>query len=346
MLSLSKIKSDGIKFGKISAIALALLIGVLLLLKIIFALKETFFPTPPPPPTVIFGVLPKINFPQTTNSQGFNYTIDTLTGELPSFNMQQKIYDMQGYSANLLDLENVQNNVSAVGFIGGGKKLSERSYQWQSSDSYKTLTIDIVTNDFTISSPFISTKSAINININTESQAVDAADTFLQTSSLMPSDIDQLKTSTQLYSIQNGALIPAQSLSNTGIIAVNYFQNDVNNLPIFYPSGTQSAMRLFVATRGSNPEVVDAHFYHQYLGENSGTYPIISITQAFDMLKKGQGYIASYDGLDKNILIKDVVMGYFMGEDKQQYLEPVIVFEGDNNFLGYVPAVTAQWLSK
>jgi len=37
-------------------------------------------------------------------------------------------------------------------------------------------------------------------------------------------------------------------------------------------------------------------------------------------------------------------MGYFDSVVPQHYMQPVYVFEGDGNFVGYVPAVSKDWV--
>lgn len=345
MLTLSKIKSDSLKYAKILGVIFLILVGIFLILKSIFLVKDALFPSPPPLPTVKFGVLPKVNFPQGLANQGFTYNLDTLSGSLPTFDDRINVHQMQGYSANLLDLENIEKDVATVGFFSSPTALSDKVYKWDDQD--RSLTVNTLTNDFTMSSGFVSSQSATKIGILNESDAISSANEFLSSTSFMPSDIDSSKTTTDLYSVQDGTLLPVESLSNTNVVAVNYFQNDVDKLPIYYPSGTKSTMRILLGRIGSGDiSVVDGYFYHQYVASGSATYPIISADDAFKKLKDGNGYIASYTGTDKNILIKDVSLGYFIGEDKQPYLVPIIVFKGNDNFVAYVPAVTDEWTSK
>jgi len=39
-----------------------------------------------------------------------------------------------------------------------------------------------------------------------------------------------------------------------------------------------------------------------------------------------------------------VYLAYYDSLDPQTYLQPVFVFEGDDDFLAYVPAVEAAWV--
>jgi hypothetical protein len=47
-----------------------------------------------------------------------------------------------------------------------------------------------------------------------------------------------------------------------------------------------------------------------------------------------------------NITIKKMFLAYYDPDEYQPYLQPVYVFVGDNDFVGYVPAVEDALLSK
>ncbi len=46
-----------------------------------------------------------------------------------------------------------------------------------------------------------------------------------------------------------------------------------------------------------------------------------------------------------SIKIKKMFFAYFDPDIYQSYLQPVYVFLGENNFVGYVPAVSADYLT-
>ena len=41
--------------------------------------------------------------------------------------------------------------------------------------------------------------------------------------------------------------------------------------------------------------------------------------------------------------VRTVTLAYYDSLDPQNYLQPVFVFEGDDGFLAYVPAVALPW---
>ena len=92
------------------------------------------------------------------------------------------------------------------------------------------------------------------------------------------------------------------------------------------------------------PEVVEANFIHQIPSDEYSTYPIKTSNLAFEELKKNKAYIASSPQNGK-ISIKNITLGYYIGEKEQDYLVPIIVFEG-NGFEAFVSAVTDEWTNK
>ena len=105
-------------------------------------------------------------------------------------------------------------------------------------------------------------------------------------------------------------------------------------------------MRLVVGAGEFLGDVVDGGFFYQKILDESATYPIKTAEEAFEELKNGKGHIASHRGGDLNILIKKVYIGLYAEGRIQKYITPVIVFEGNNEFLGFVSAIKDEWIDK
>ncbi|MCL5432856.1 MAG: hypothetical protein M1524_01950, partial [Patescibacteria group bacterium] len=76
------------------------------------------------------------------------------------------------------------------------------------------------------------------------------------------------------------------------------------------------------------------------------TYPIKTADESFSDLQRGDAYIVSYDGTDPNIKIKNVYLGYYLGDTEQDYLMPIVVFEGNDNFVAFISAIKNEWLGE
>lgn len=334
---------------KILAIGAMVIGGVILLMILINggkAIKELLFPTPPPPPTVAFGKLPTVTFPTSQITRHFTYSLNTLSGSLPAFPDRATVYQIAPLQPNLLALQKMQSMVSQVGFIGNPQPINDTTYAWVNKDDLpKTFTANTLTNEFTITSQYLTnTTVAQSVNLPDQDGAIAMATNFLTNMGNLPTDLDNGKTKASLFSTTGGILAPATSLSSSQIIRVDLFQKDIEKMPIFYPQPTKSTMYFLIGGGATLPQIVAAKYFHQEITDQHATYPITSAATALQELKDGKAYIAGYDGTDTNIAIRNVTLGYYLGDSPQKYLMPIVVFQGDNGFFAYVSAVTGEWV--
>ncbi|HEV2339447.1 MAG TPA: hypothetical protein VGT05_01630 [Patescibacteria group bacterium] len=338
---------------KILTISILLLIGfavVLFLFNVAINVKNSLYPTPPTPPTVTYGKLPAILFPQSINVQKLSYTLNTLTGNLPSLPDRVAVNQIAQPQATLLDLQNTQNLVTQIGYVlSSQRQLNETLYQWTNTDDLpKTITMDTTTKDFTINSSYPTDLNVANAyNLPGKSGAITVSQTFLENFlGNLPSDIDNSKTTASFFTINNSGLVPATSFSGTKIVRVDFFQKNMNSLPIFYPYAGESLMNILIGGGSSLAQIVNAQFVHKTILSDNATYPIKTSQVAYQDLQNGNAYIASLDFGVTSVTIRNVLLGYYIGDFNEQYLMPIIVFEGDNNFVAYVSAITDGWISK
>ncbi len=348
MLTLSQATAKSRTILKWGGVTFLILIMIFALFKISVALKQAFFPTPPAPPTVSFGKLPAITFPNNASDKVFNYSLNTISGTLPNFPDRVKVYKMTVNPPDLLALQKARDKVSTVGFTNPEVAVSPKTYQWNDNGGLnRILTMDIFSSDFGLSSSFISDPVVLSaINLPVPATAINTAQTFLSAMSSFPNDIDINKTKTLLFSINNNTLTSATSLSSAQVIEVDFFQKNIDNLPIFYPKAVNSTINVLVVGGKDQPQVAQVSYSYQQISDKFATYPVKTAKEAFDLLKQGQGYIASYFGSGTDISIKNVYLAYYIGDKKQDYLEPIAVFEGDNGFFAYVPVIADGWVNK
>ncbi len=332
-------------------ILLTIIVGSLLLTFFIAIgrnIKERLYPTPPPPPTVLFGKLPQIDIPSKKANAKITYSIDTLSGTFPVFPDRAKVYRILTLQPRLLALQKAQEKVGKLGFTESPQKISENIYQWNEDiPPLRKLTLDIFSLNFKVSSDFLSDiNRGKEENLPTKEKALEESQSFLSSISYF-SDIDSQKTKITLLGIDGGKLIQATSLSKAKIYRVDFFQNDIDHLPIMYPNPPFSTMNTLVAEIESKSKVVEANLFHKSADtEIFATYPIINSKDAFEILKKNSSFIVSSDLLDTKVVIKNIYLAYFLSETQQSYLMPIIVFEGNNGFYAYIPAITNEWISQ
>ena len=329
-------------------------VGILFAFFIVPGILKSLTPKKIPPPTVSFGKLPPVAFPQqtTTTPVTEKYSINTVSGLLPILPDRATIYPMVQYQSDLLDLDKAKALVSTGDFPNPPQALSETLYEWDSPNApFKILQYNILTHDFTLTSSYITDPIAIAANnLGDQNAAVSIAKNFLASFNAYTSDIDETKTKTTLYSIngETQQLQPAISLSTTQIMQVDFFQQDVNKLPIYYPDAPHSLITTIVAMTNTGEQVVQATVVHKAITDQSGTYPIKTAQQAFQELQtaSSSAYIAAPANPPMNpVIIRDVSLGYYMGKDST-YLMPIIIFQGDNGFFAYVSAVANAWIQQ
>jgi hypothetical protein len=346
MFTLSQASYDTKEILKWGGIFIAGLVVVVVFIQMFLMVKEIIFPTPPPKPTVAFGKLDPQLFPANVSDKKFTYKINTLSGYLPVYNDLGKVYKIKTFTPDLLSLQNATAKVAVAGFTANPTQLSNTSYQWNTtarSGLLQSIKVNIVDDNFTLTSDFLSNQAALSGALSKETDVIKAANFYFNQINPLPTDIDNTKTQTTLFAAENGLLTPATSFANAQAIRVDFFQKDVNGLPIVYGQPHASDINILV---GPNDQIFQAQYFYQTPTKESATYPLITSTQAYQELQSGNAYIASYDGTSTTVSITDVTLAYYMSSQNQSYLMPIFVFQGSNNFTAYVPAVTDVWINK
>lgn len=348
--------------------------------------KKLLYPDKIAAPNEAFGALPPIKFTQNITDQKLTYTLNTISGSLPDFPDRLRVYPLVHKVPNLLNLQDTKNKVRTMGLINDAGvpfpeiPLGNANYEWYEYNGLRRKVIfNIVTFNFRMTSDYLSIPSVLDAqNLPTTENAIKLAQSFLQQIQLWPDDIDLTKTQKpdpsivyetgpQIYSIQGGVLTPATSFSKTQVIRVDIYQKNVDynltaaypgsnnkpqtvkmSLPILYPHPPYSTMSFWIASSIYSSGVMSAEFLHQTIDTTAkeATYPIKTAQQAFDELKAGKAYIANYYAQDKQVLINNVYLAYYLGEQDQEYMTPIIVFEGPKGFLAFVSAISDKALKK
>lgn len=344
MPTLNKAKDETKTVLRWGGISFGIIIIFFMAIKFITFVKDLI--TPPPPPSASFGKLPSIPFPNQVK-ENITYSINTLTGYLPNFPDRAKVYKITTTPPTLLGLDKASEKVAQIGFISPGAQIADDTYQWVNQDPLqKSITMNIFSSNFSLSSPYLITPSLVAFSGTDDmNSAVDTANSFLSKMTLSPTDIDGTKTKITSYSIENSSLVGTSKISDTKIVRVDFFQNDIDKLPIYYENGIFSTLDFLIGKEGDNQEVVGATFYHRGISETSSTYAIKTAQEAYSELQKGSAYIASKPDNTVEFTINNVFLGYYIGTADQEFLMPIVIFEGNNNFVAYVSAVKDEWIS-
>ncbi len=311
---------------------------------------QKVFPTPPPVPTVQFGKLPALPFPTgNTSTTPLTYTIQTPEGGLPILQTQAKVYFMPQAHADLLALDNAKTTATSLGFSNSATQITPTLYDFHGVNSPANLEMNIVTKTFYIGSDLNSDPSIISQVPPAANQAASIARNFLQLGGLLPDDLTGPVTQEYLK-VQNKQLVSAISQSEANLIRINLFRKDYDKLPSVTESPDKANVWFIISGSSENGKQTVAVQYYYYPVDVTqfATYPLKTADEAFKDLQAGKGYIANLGAKnDKgNITIRRVYLAYYDTHVPMQFYQPIVAFEGDNGFVAYVPAVTANYYAK
>lgn len=366
----------GITVGICGAIVLTLIFRVFILI------KDVVFPPKITPPNLAYGNLPPVQFPQSGLANDYIYKLNTISGQLPdNFPDRLHIYPIVQKSPNLLNLAKVKTKLKAINFVDrfgeiyAEKSLGNGQYEWaEPTGINRKFIFDTITFDFSLSSSYLASLNVLEAqNLGNEMESIEVVRKLLLNLGLLSTDIDttisqRIKTNQnyntypKIYTIREGFLVPATSLSSAKVIRVDLYQKEIEydldtgekkaakikmKLPILYPNPPYSTMSFWIGSSQASPEVYAADFIHRDIlttTDQPATYPLKTPQEAYEELKNGKAYISSYTGFGKEIKLNNIYLAYYLGKKPQKYLMPIVVFEGENEFFAYVSAVKNEWV--
>lgn len=330
-----------IKYGSLFIVFLILLriaVGVGI------SVYRKFFPPPPLPPTVSFGKLPGLPFPDKKIEKKFSFSLQTKTGELPTLPSQAKVYFMPQAAASFLDLENAKKIASSLGYTQEPTSLSETIYRFGHPRAPATLDMNIVNRTFSLNYNLSASLELLSTRPRTNEEALSAVRSFLGRADLLAPDLETGEAKFDYLKVQAPNLVSAISLSEANFVRVNLFRQNYEQLPVLTPDRERSNVWFLVSGERSDGRQIIAGEYHYFTVDTSrfSTYPLKGAQQAWDELTNGKAFIAS-ESQSANVTVRRVYPAYYDSGSIQEFLQPIIVFEGDENFSAYVPAITDEW---
>lgn len=334
-----------VKYG---GIALVVLIVGRVFLTSFIAFWKAKNPPPPPPPTVGFGQLPALNFPTQEVEDPVQYQLETPSGGVPKFGDRAKVLLMKRSTANLLADQRAKEIAATYDFVFAPETFGSETYRWRKSQPLNAqLEMNIFTHHFTLTTDYQSRPELLaQNNLPDDYQAVQSVKQFLDRADLLSDDIATASGEIVYLKSLGGELAPAVSYSDADFIQV-----DLNRVPVdgqdrvYGSEGYKGSIHAIVSGFfGGADNVVELEYTYQPVDyQQVETYPLRSAQQAWKILQSGEGYIASGQDLETAV-IRKVELGYYEATAEQEYLQPIYVFPGDNDFLGYVPALDPTYV--
>ena len=307
---------------------------------------RNFFPEPPPPPTITYGKLPILPFPDNPGGAGnLTYSLETADGNLPEFQEQTKVYVMPKTPPSIQSLEFAKQKSALLGFSQNGRELVETVFLFPNDSAPSTLTMNIVSGIFSISYDLRANPSAIDDIPPAPEVTTSQVRTYLARAELLKDDLSG-PVNHEFIKIEEGKFVSAVSLSESDLVKVNLFRKSFDDLPSVTFTPNEANVWFMVGGAKDRPNQIIAAEYHYYpLNEQeSGTYPIKTAQKAWEELNSQMAHIVRIKDPSVSIVkIRNVYLAYYDAGQYVPYYQPVVVFEGDNDFVAYIPAVTDEY---
>lgn len=347
MTSLTRVSIVARKIIRYSVFFLVFLIVGRIFLNVGVSIYRKIFPPAPPAPTVKFGRLPKIPFPENSVTTKLSYVLETPEGGLPTtISTQAKVFFMPKANSNLLSLDVAKEKAKALGFTSEAIPLSDTIYKFMTKDSYSALQMNIITGNFSISYNLAANSAPLNNRPQVAEIAAARLRSILSSANVLPADLTGA-TLHEYLKLSEGKLVSALSLSEASVVKINLFRKDYDKLPSVTGSPNQANVWAIMAGSSEQAQQIIAAEYHYYAVDESqsSTYPVKTPEAAWNEFINGKAFIASI-GVNKDgdtVKVRRVYLAYFDPAIMTEFYQPIYVFEGDNGFSAYLPAVTSDY---
>lgn len=296
-------------------------------------------------PDTKFGLLPAIDFPQSSvSSSNFSYSIDTSTGNLPKvgqdtgFEKLVKVYFVTRTFATLLSGEKSQSLAEKFGIISQPEILSETNYLFREGD--KVLNIDLDSGNFYFRNE--STMSGVE-SLDDDNKLVADYQRTLKFLGVYKENLQNGRTKVVLLKDEGNTFLPTQLRTEAQAAQVSLWPSQIDNKPIFTPQFNASLINAVIYKSADTLENFLSLDFTDYSIDTStfATYPLKSTDEALEDLKKGKGVVI-IEPQKPQVSITSVYLGYYLAENYNPYLQPIFVFEGPS-FVAYVGAISSAY---
>ncbi len=297
----------------------------------------------------VFGAIPRPIIANATPSAGLTYILDTIDGVTVSASPAANVYFLPKAPARLGFKENV---FLMAKNLDVNTELANYERQGDSAvftDAKNRFVVDVNSYNFDYEYLYLA-----NENERLAEAYIPSADTInekaveiLSKVGRYPAELARGKRNIVYlaFNPQTDELTVVDKPENANLVEVDFYREDIDSLPAASPRYYNSPNYLVLLFDNQGHKVVKAKVsFFDRSTEQIGVYPLKTGDQAWEEFTSGNGYIVSGgDGLSQ-VNIKRMFVAYFDPDVAQDYLQPIYVFMGENNFVGYTPALTNEYL--
>ena len=298
----------------------------------------------------VFGKIRKPFIKEASASGGLQFKLDTVEGTPITASEAAKVYFLPAATTRFGYREKIYLIAKSLGFDTALIKHRLVDKDAVFIDSKQRVSIDITNFNFSYQYNFENEPKIFeNTIIPSSTEITNKSIDFLKTVGRYPDELAKGKTNIIYlsYDKQNKTLSPVERPQEANSIEIDFYRPDIDGFPMYSPLFFNSQNYVVMMFYDGGVKVLRAQIkFFEKSDEQVGTYPLKTGDVAWEELKNGQGMVASNTKGQTNITIKTMRMGYLDPSVYQDYLQPVYVFLGENNFVGYVPAVAESFLTE
>lgn len=295
-----------------------------------------------------FGKIPKVNFLSNKNidASKLDFQIETVSGDLGYLPPHEKVYKFITQSPAILALENARVAAERMGFVSEPQLVEGDVYQWIDEVTGRVLTYNTVSKNFNIESERIFSPEYVSVSPPGNEEAIRIAKGWLNQNSLYKKDFDDSKIIAKPIKVEVTQLKEALSLSEANYVEVSFHRKDLEKIPLI-ESESSGLVSILVTGVGGKESIAQVNYrYNQIDTDSSSFYPLTTSEEAFAKLKNGEGRIITSPVVSGTVFIRKVYIAYYLSDFDDEYLQPVLVFDSLDGFVGVSPIIKEDQLSE
>ena len=297
----------------------------------------------------IFSKIEALEIKEATPSSDFTFTIDTIEGQPVTATAAARVYFLPKEIPGFGYREKIYIMAKSLGFDTDSVVPKLNDSEAVFNDGKQKLTVDIANFNFKYEYNFDNNPEVFDGVVNPEAKTAETkAVNFLNSIGRYPEELSRGKTNS-VYWFYNKDVRQSVVLDKgdgANMIEVDFYRPDINEYPAVSPKYYNSQNYVLMVFYEGGYKILRAQTaFFAKSNEQIGVYPLVTGNKAYEDLVAGKGMVILAPKDNKSIVIKKMFLGYYDPDFYQQYLQPVYVFLGENNFVAYVPAVSEEYLT-
>lgn len=327
------------------------------------------------PANPMYGILDPLVFIEKPITGNPTYELNTPNATLPKLPNKMTVYKFKPIQFSYTAGQQARQDATSFGFSDSDltTDLKGEVYKWRSLLTEGILEIDINTRKLIMNTVLIGKESFFpTVNLDRTTVIKNSIDLLLSIGRfndvLYPSGYQNVK----LGKFYGSKIVETTDPLEAQIARVDFFRS-IGDYKILGADPNKGLLQVYVGsvpTKRDKEQITPAAYpkaeiyYWEVETQSEATYPIISISQAWEVVKGGGGIISGIVSKDKSsfeayttegvdeILINNIYLAYYETAEHMNYLQPIYVFEGNYKKKGtaggsitiYFPAVAGEYV--